>query len=235
LVNFLPIDRKERKSMKRTILLGAMLVLALLVSACGPAAVTQSPGQSPTEAPATSSPETEPSAATASPAVAATNTGSATEATASPVVAATSTGSAAGTPSTSTTATSEASVPVTGQAEVKAIANLDYGPILANGDGLPLYIYDKDTQNGTTSACADEECTTSWTPLTTEGTATAGPGAIQSLLGTITREDGTTQVTYNGWPLYLYSGDTSSDTTNGQGAEPGWTLISSSGRAVPAQ
>lgn len=207
--------------MKHTILLGALLVMALLVSACGPAAVTQSPGQ-----PATESPEaTEPSAATASPAVAATNTGSAAGATASPVVAATSTGAA----------TSDASVPVTGQVEVRAAANFDYGPILVNGDGMPLYIYDQDTQNGTTSACIDEACTASWTPVTTEGTAIAGPGAIQSLLGTITRQDGTTQVAYNGWPLYTYNSDTSAESPAGQGAEPGWTLISPAGKAIPAQ
>ena len=216
--------------MKRTVLLGALLVLALLVSACGPAAATQVPAQ-PTQSAATSLPAaTEPAEATASPA---TNTEAA--ATASPAVAATNTGSAAGTPSTSTTATSEASVPVTGQTVVRAASNFDYGPILVNGDGLPLYIYDHDTQNGDSSACTDETCTTNWSPLTTEGSASAGPGAIQSLLGTITREDGTTQVTYNGWPLYTYSGDTSSDTTNGQGAEPGWTLIASSGKPIPAQ
>ena len=206
--------------MKRTVLLGALLVLALLVSACGPAAATQVPAQ-PTQSAATSLPAaTEPAEATA---------------TASPAVAATNTGSAAGTPSTSTTATSEASVPVTGQTVVRAASNFDYGPILVNGDGLPLYIYDHDTQNGDSSACTDETCTTNWSPLTTEGSASAGPGAIQSLLGTITREDGTTQVTYNGWPLYTDSGDTSSDTTNGQGAEPGWTLIASSGKPIPAQ
>lgn len=215
--------------MKRTILMGALLVMALLISACGSTAVTQSPGQSATDAPATSSPEaTEPSAATASPEVVATNTSSAAEATASPVV--TSTGAAAG-----TTATSEASVPVTGQAEVRAVANFDYGPILVNGDGLPLYIFAQDTQNGDASACTDETCTANWTPLTTEGTATAGPGAIQSLLGTITREDGTTQVTYNGWPLYTYNSDTSAESPAGQGAEPGWTLVSSAGKAIPAQ
>jgi len=126
-------------------------------------------------------------------------------------------------------------VPVTGQTVVRAASNFDYGPILVSGDGLPLYIYNQDTQNGDSSACTDETCTTNWSPLTTEGTASAGPGAIQSLLGTITREDGTTQVTYNGWPLYTYSGDTSSDTTNGQGAEPGWTLVASSGKPIPAQ
>ncbi len=212
--------------MKRTVLLGAMLIMALLISACGPSAVTQAPVQS-TPVPATSSPAaTEPSTASTATEAPAT--------TASPAVAATNTGSAAGTPSTSTTATSEASVPVTGQTVVKAISNFDYGPILADGDGLPLYIFNKDTQNST-SACTDEACTTNWKPLTTEGTAAAGPGVIQSMLGTITREDGTTQVTYNGWPLYTYSGDASSDTTNGQGAEPGWTLIGPSGKAIPAQ
>ena len=216
--------------MKHTVLLVALLVLALLVSACGPAAATQAPGQSPTEAPATSE-ATEPPAATASPAVAATNTGSAAETTASP--AATNTGTAAGTPAT--TETSEASVPVTGQTEVRAAANFDYGPILVNGDGLPLYIFAQDTQNGDSSACTDEECVAEWPPLTTEGEATAGPGAIQSLLGTITREDGTTQVTYNGWPLYLFSGDTSSETTGGQGAGDGWTLVSPAGKAIPAE
>jgi predicted lipoprotein with Yx(FWY)xxD motif len=124
---------------------------------------------------------------------------------------------------------------VTGQAEVRAAANFDYGPILVSGDGLPLYIFAQDTQNGDSSACIDEGCMAEWPPLTTEGDAVAGPGAIQSLLGTITRADGATQVTYNGWPLYLFSGDTSSETTNGQGAEGGWTLIAPSGTAIPAQ
>ena len=214
--------------MKRTVLLGAMLLLALLMTACGPAAVTQVPTQVATEAPVTSAP-----VATELPAVAATNTGSAAEATASPAVAATSTGLAAGTPST--TETSEASVPVTGAAVVKAYANFDYGPILVNGDDMPLYAYDQDSQNGTTSACKDQDCLANWTPVTTEGTATAGPGIVESLLGTITREDGTIQVTYNGWPLYTFNSDTSADTPAGQDAEPGWSLVSSSGKPLPAK
>lgn len=203
--------------MKRTVLLGTLLVLALLISACGPAQVTRVPS---TSLPVAS----ETPAATKAPV-----------GTASPAVAATNTGTAAGTPSASATGTPEASVPVTGQAVVKAASNVDYGPILTTGDGLPLYIFDRDKQNGSSSACTDQACTTSWTPLTTEGMAAAGPGAIQGLLGTITREDGKTQVTYNGWPLYLYSGDTSSDTTKGQGAEPGWTLISPAGNPVAAK
>ncbi len=130
------------------------------------------------------------------------------------------------------TGTSEGSVPVTGETTVKATLSDNYGPILTNGDEISLYIYTKDTQNGDTSACVDVECTSKWLPLTTEGAPVAGAGAIQSLLGTITRDDGTMQVTYNGWPLYLYSGDTAAGTVNGQGMDNEWTLVSPSGDAI---
>lgn len=202
--------------MKINILTAALLVLALILTSCGPAAVTESPGQATepqTTDGATESPAaTEPAEATESPA--------ATEppaATASPAVTA-----------TETTAATEESIPVTGETEVRASLNDTYGPILVNGDGDALYIFTNDTQNGDASACTDEECTAEWPPLTTEGDPVAGPGVIQNLLGTITREDGTLQVTYNGWPLYLYS----KGSISGQGAEGTWFLVTPSGTAV---
>ena len=88
------------------------------------------------------------------------------------------------------------------------------------------------TQNGDTSACTDEECTAEWLPLTTEGAPVAGAGAIQNMLGTITRDDGTMQVTYNGWPLYLSSGDNAAGTANGQAVDSVWFVISPSGNAI---
>ena len=97
-----------------------------------------------------------------------------------------------------------------------------------DGDGNALYIFTRDTQNGDSSACTDEVCVAEWPPLTTEDEPTAGVGAIQNLLGTITREDGSQQVTYNGWPLYLYS----SGSTSGHGAEGEWFLVNPSGKAV---
>ncbi len=63
----------------------------------------------------------------------------------------------------------------------------------------------------------------------------AGEGVDETLLGTITRDDGTTQVTYNGWPLYHFSGDTASGDTNGQGLEEFgglWFLVSPAGEAI---
>jgi predicted lipoprotein with Yx(FWY)xxD motif len=65
--------------------------------------------------------------------------------------------------------------------------------------------------------------------------AMAGEGVDSTLLGTITREDGSTQVTYNGWPLYFYHEDTAAGDTNGQGLEEFgglWYLVSPTGEAV---
>jgi predicted lipoprotein with Yx(FWY)xxD motif len=60
----------------------------------------------------------------------------------------------------------------------------------------------------------------------------AGEGVDDSLLSTITRDDGTIQVTYNGWPLYLYSGDSLPGDQNGVRVESNWVLISPSGDPI---
>jgi predicted lipoprotein with Yx(FWY)xxD motif len=216
--------------MKYTILLGAMLALALLVTACGPAAVTGLPTQVQplaTEIVSTVVPlATDLAATNASPAAPA-----ATESpTANATPGANATPAVANTPAT--TETSQASVPVTGETTIKASLSDNYGPILVDADGVAVYIYSKDTQNGTTSACTDEACTKDWSPVTTQGEPVAGAGAIQKLLGTITRDDGTMQVTYNGWPLYYFSGDKAADSTNGQGHEGSWFLVAPSGKAI---
>jgi predicted lipoprotein with Yx(FWY)xxD motif len=99
-----------------------------------------------------------------------------------------------------------------------------FGEYLVDANGMTLYAYAKDTQNSTTSACTDA-CASTWPPFLTQGTATVGPngtsstsgstGVQSSMLGTITRSDGTTQVTYNGWPLYYFSGDKAPGDING--------------------
>ena len=78
------------------------------------------------------------------------------------------------------------------------------GTFLANGSGHAVYLRTKDS-NGM-SACSGA-CAGAWPPVTTTGTVTASGGAKSSDLGTITRSDGTKQVTYDGHPLYTYIGD----------------------------
>ena len=200
--------------MKHIMTLATLLVLALLVSACGPAA-TPAPTQTGERTMEPTQPET-----TATEVVT-----EAPSATASPLA----TASPEATETAADEATEAVGVPVTGgETVVRASLSDTYGPILTDEEGTALYLFRSDAQNGDTSACTDEECVSEWPPFTTEGSPVAGGGAIQSLLGTITREDGTTQVTYNGWPLYYFSGGS----TGGQGQENLWFLVSPSGEAI---
>lgn len=94
-----------------------------------------------------------------------------------------------------------------------SVVNTSTGPILANSQGRTLYLFTADT--GTTSTCTGA-CATNWPPLTVSGKPTAGKGVDSSLLGTTQRSDGGTEVTYNGHPLYTYSGDTAAGQATGQ-------------------
>ena len=80
------------------------------------------------------------------------------------------------------------------------------GTILVNGRGRTLYMFTKDSRNHD-SCQSIAGCLGAW-PALTSGHPVAGPGVKSSLLGTIKLKSGAHQVTYNGWPLYLYAGDT---------------------------
>jgi predicted lipoprotein with Yx(FWY)xxD motif len=93
-------------------------------------------------------------------------------------------------------------------------AALAPGTALVDGTGRALYLFEADT--GTTSACTGP-CAQVWPPLLAQGTAPTASGAVQAgLVGTATRADGTEQVTYNGHPLYYFSGDKAPGDTRGQ-------------------
>jgi hypothetical protein len=92
----------------------------------------------------------------------------------------------------------------------------------------------KDT--GDMSNCTGA-CAGAWPPVTTTGTATAAGGAKASDIGTITRSDGTKQVTYDGHPLYYFSGDSGPGTATGQGSDgfgAKWWLVAPTGSDVTA-
>jgi predicted lipoprotein with Yx(FWY)xxD motif len=86
------------------------------------------------------------------------------------------------------------------------------GKVLVDSNGLTLYYFQKD-QNGE-SACYGA-CAKGWPPLLTAGKPQAGEGAMASKLGTTERKDGTTQVTYAGWPLYTFVEDKKPGEDNG--------------------
>ena len=89
-------------------------------------------------------------------------------------------------------------------------------------------------RQGTASTC-DGACASAWPPLTTAGQPIAGSGVSASKLGTTERSDGTTEVTYNGHPLYTFAGDSVPGLATGQGSDgfgAKWYVLSAAGNAI---
>lgn len=125
-----------------------------------------------------------------------------------------------------------AAVPVTGAATVSLGENADLGSFLVDDKGMTLYLFSKDSPN--TTVCYDK-CATAWPPLLTNGNPVAGEGVDASLLATTKRTDGTTQVTYNGWPLYYYEKDKAPGDVIGQDVGGVWFVVSAEGEMVETQ
>ena len=114
-------------------------------------------------------------------------------------------------------ATGSAAPPKTdnGRPATVGVANdRNLGKILDDTDRRTLYLFAKDS--GTKSTCT-AACASAWPPLRASGKPTVGAGASASIVGTTPRSDGKPQVTYNGHPLYTYTGDQNPGDTNGQG------------------
>jgi predicted lipoprotein with Yx(FWY)xxD motif len=108
-------------------------------------------------------------------------------------------------------------------------ASSPLGTILVDQDGKTLYLFEADSTNK--SNCSGG-CLALWPPVTAKVKATAGSGVSGGMIGTAT---GSSQVTYNGHPLYWFSGDTKAGDTNGQGLDDfggEWYAISPAGKAV---
>jgi predicted lipoprotein with Yx(FWY)xxD motif len=108
-----------------------------------------------------------------------------------------------------------------------------YGTILFDGRGRVLYGFTHD-RRGKRSRCYGA-CAAAWPVYYKGGSLRAGKGVSRTLIGTVRRKNGRLQVTYNGWPLYYYVGDTSPGAISCQNvSEFGglWLVVSSAGRLV---
>ena len=126
----------------------------------------------------------------------------------------------------STTATLQpARAATSGPATVK-LGKTPAGEVLVDATGRSLYMFAKDS-NGT-SVCYDG-CAVAWPPLLTTGAPVAAKGVDASLLGTTTRKDGATQVTYKGLPLYYWFKDAAAGEVKGQNVGKVWYVLNADG------
>ena len=131
-------------------------------------------------------------------------------------------GGAAGTPAKSSTG---------GPATI-GVEKSGLGQIVDDGKGRTVYLFKKD--KGTHSSCSGA-CASTWPPVRVNGKPVPGTGVNASQIGTTKRSDGGRQVTYNGHPLYTYTGDQKPGDTNGQGLNTfggSWFAISPAGDQV---
>ncbi|MFD2092708.1 COG4315 family predicted lipoprotein [Blastococcus deserti] len=113
---------------------------------------------------------------------------------------------------------------------VLATADSDLGEIVVDGQGRTVYVFDRDTAGAGSSACTGA-CLDNWPPVTSEEAAPAVDG-VTGDVGTIERDDGTLQVTLDGWPLYLFAGDAEPGDTTGQGVQGVWWVVGPDGARI---
>lgn len=134
--------------------------------------------------------------------------------------------------STSTGGSSGGGSSAAGQSATVETHSGALGTYLTDGSGKTLYLFASD--HGGQSTCSGA-CVSVWPPLVAKGSAGASGSAKAAMVGTITRSDGSKQVTYGGHPLYYFSGDTASGDTNGQGVNgfgAKWWVVAPSGAAI---
>jgi len=119
---------------------------------------------------------------------------------------------------------------------IRARSLSNVGTVLVNSSGYALYMFQPDAQRQVTCTGL---CAATWPPMKISASdrLVAGPGVRASLLGSDPDPSGGRVVTYNGWPLYTYTGDVAAGQDTGQGIDlngGNWYLIRPSGQPLIA-
>jgi predicted lipoprotein with Yx(FWY)xxD motif len=108
----------------------------------------------------------------------------------------------------------------------------ELGKVVTDNAGFTLYRFDKDTASPPKSNC-EGDCAKAWPAVPADG-VTAAAGTDQSALGSVTRADGTKQLTIGGWPMYRYAKDANPGDTNGQNVGGTWHAAAPDGKKAAA-
>jgi predicted lipoprotein with Yx(FWY)xxD motif len=116
------------------------------------------------------------------------------------------------------------------KSQLRAAKTFDLGLLLVDGTGFTIYRYDRDSTTPPRSNCTGA-CATKWIPVKAGGNL-APIDVDPSLIGQLTRADGSEQLTLAGWPLYHYAGDSEPADTSGQGLDQAWYPIAPDGKKI---
>ncbi|MBU6422806.1 MAG: hypothetical protein KGJ98_13755 [Chloroflexota bacterium] len=135
--------------------------------------------------------------------------------------------------SSAPSASSTASAPA-GGVRISSTTIAGLGSVLVDAQGRTLYIFEPDAHAKVTCVA---DCAKIWPPafLSAGQKASATGDVKQSMLGSAADPDGGDVITYGGWPLYTYVGDSSAGQHNGQALNLNgglWYVISPSGTVV---
>jgi predicted lipoprotein with Yx(FWY)xxD motif len=111
-------------------------------------------------------------------------------------------------------------------------ASSDYGQMLVNDEGQAIYIWE--SEKSAKPRCYGD-CAQAWPPVLTDGGPLAAGRVSAKKLGTTQRSDGTTQVTYDGHPLYYYTDERPGEVRCHNVATHGglWWVITPKGTRAP--
>ena len=120
-------------------------------------------------------------------------------------------------------------------ASVKTVHNAKFGTVLVAANGKTLYRYTVDSK-GVNRCTGNATCAKYWPQLLIKAGAkpVAGTGVNASLLGTIKAKSGMRQITYAGYPLYFFAGDSKAGQVAGQGFDKTWYVVNTKGALVKA-
>jgi predicted lipoprotein with Yx(FWY)xxD motif len=103
------------------------------------------------------------------------------------------------------------------------------GKVVVDQEGWVLYRFDEDKNKPASESTCDGDCAKIWPPAYTEDGKPELQGVDAADVGTVTRSDGTKQLTLDGWPLYRYAGDKKPGQWLGQNVGSNWFVVNPDG------
>ncbi|WP_116452379.1 hypothetical protein [Blastococcus litoris] len=113
------------------------------------------------------------------------------------------------------------------------VRDSEFGPMLFDEPGQAIYLFEIETAG--VPECYGE-CAEAWPPVLTTGAPQPTGDVRADLLGTVARDDGSTQVTYGGHPLYFYAHEGPGQVLCHDVVENGgrWLVVTPEGAPAPA-